>query len=137
VFYLDDGIHRLDDRGLFRKESTPLAPEQLALRKQVYKQAVAEPDRFDMNDWERRYRYPNGSCSTTRCAAGWAQFLARGAVYPEGDEPLGIPPVDDDAIVLLGLTEAEYNGGHDADEGLFYLEDDEAVERLRKLAREN
>jgi hypothetical protein len=121
----------------FRDPSVPLTLEQLTLRKQVYKQISTDPETFFMNTWER-LRSTGGACKTTRCVAGWAQFFVRGAVYEEGSEPLGIPPVDTDAIILLGLTEDEYDsiGCGYFDEGLFYLDEDAALERMRQLAQE-
>ena len=44
--------------------------------------------------------------------------------------------VEDDAIGLLGLTEAEFDppGNNEADEQLFYLNDEDALARMRELA---
>jgi hypothetical protein len=127
----------------FRDPATPLGPEQAELRKLTLKTIEADPRGLDMGNWERRKQPNQHFCGTTRCVAGWAQYLARGAVYADGDKALGIPPVDRDAIGLLGLTAAEYGAGdlgphaldtvHDG--ALFYLTEDEALERLRELAR--
>src|ERR1700679_572181 len=106
----------------FRDPSTPLSIEQSELRKRTLKEIESDPRGFDMNSWEI-HRHPNQHyCGTTRCIAGWAQFLARGAVYEYGDKALGIPHVDDDAIGLLGLTAVEFGGTDPADDdGLFYV----------------
>ena len=104
----------MDD--LFRDRHTDLTEGQLELRKRVLHQVETEPETFCMLDWEI-----GGGCRTTRCIAGWAQFLARGEVTGT---------VEDDAIGLLGLTEAEYNPrGENC--ALFYLSNADALTRLR------
>jgi hypothetical protein len=121
---------------MFREPSTPLEPEQMAMRKQVLEQIELYPHSFDMTDWEfipEEYADPK-TCHTTRCMAGWAQYFARGEVFEFGNFVLGIPPVYEDAILLMGFTEAEFGYDPDHDEnGLFYLSDTEAVQRLRQL----
>ena len=130
----------------FRPAATPLTPEQLELRKLVYKQASNHPGTFAMGWWEVHYTadgkttWPNTPreevCNTTRCIAGWAQFLARGKVSEHN--------VEYDAIRLLGISRAEWrmtggtceeHAGADVT-GLFYATDTEALEALRKLAGE-
>jgi hypothetical protein len=121
----------------FRDPAVPLSPAQLELRVLVYEQALRDPGSFDMRDWERTpwsLRWSESRCKTTRCVAGWAQFIRRGKVYEDGNEELGIPPVDADATGLLGLTEDEYGGDAYGADGLFYLDDEDALERLRELA---
>lgn len=125
----------------FRDPAVPLAPEQLELRKRVLKQIEYDPESYDMGDWERIYWERSYSpCRTTRCIAGWAQYLARGEVNMRGTARRGIPDVTWDAIRLLGLTAAEF-GTDDPDDrwfgpaaGLFYLDDEAALGRLRELA---
>lgn len=129
----------LGETMVFRDPSVPLGFEQLALRRQTYKQITAHPDTFNMSDWEQVF-YDLGhvldenSCRTTRCIAGWGQFLARGEVTMAS---FTRPVVEVDAVALFGLTEEEYYGpGNehgDEDFALFYLPDDPAVERLREL----
>ena len=126
----------------FRDPKTPLAPEQLELRKRVLKQIEYELASFDMRSWEKIIpgwgnQHGRESCKTTRCLAGWAQFLARGAVFEYGTDDRRIVPVDDDAIALLGLTADEYGTDDLSDEGnaLFYLSDDDALARMRELAQ--
>jgi len=123
----------------FRDPATPLGIKQAELRKRTLKEIENDPAGFDMTEWEHR-KQPNQykNCNTTRCIGGWAQFLARGAVYEDGDEAAGIPPTYLDAIGLLGLTVAEYGsdkpGLHGDPGALFFLPGDQAVERLRELA---
>ena len=125
----------------FRDSDVPLAPDQLELRKLTLKTIEADPGGFNMEDWEweeeEEYRLGRGVCRTTRCGAGWAQYLARGAVYEDGDVGLGIPPVDQDAIQLLGLTVEEY-GTNDIEGiqngALFYATRERFIQRLRGLA---
>jgi hypothetical protein len=124
----------------FRDPYVPLAPEQLELRKLTLKQIETDPDGFDMSQWEKQHfnMPPFPFCRTTRCVAGWAQFLARGAVYEYGvyeNSRQIIPPVDRDAIVLLGLTMVEY-GSDDLEGtcGLFFMPGSEVLERMRELA---
>lgn len=123
---------------IFRDPAVPLGSDELERRRQVYKQAVAHPDTFDMRDWETvaydLRDWPGGtpSCRTTRCIAGWAQFFARGEV--NSDDILQ-PDVAADAVTVLALTEDEYFGPVNIDEdyALFYLPDDVALARLREL----
>jgi len=120
----------------YRDENTPLTPEQLALRKDVYRVIVTQPRQFRMDSWE----VPHGGegCKTTRCVAGWARFIARGKVYGDGS-------IEHDAIRLLGLTRADYLGdsAHLGDDDvllydeLFYTSEADATERMRKLAGED
>jgi hypothetical protein len=126
----------------FRDPAVPLTPDQLHLRKLAYKTIVADPEGFDISDWERHYKHHIG-CRTTRCIAGWGQYLARGAVYAYGfscpGEPDYIPEVVEDAIALFGLTAVEYGSDltdDDDDGGLFYLPAPLALARLRELAGE-
>lgn len=118
----------------FRNPAVPLSPGQLKLRQQVLEQVEKHPDTFNMSDWE----YTDTTCSTTRCVAGWAQYLARGKVTfgakDHRPERRG-PQVELDAVGLLGLTEEEYyQRDHD---GLFYTSDSWALPWLRELAEEN
>ncbi len=123
----------MPDSPLFRNPAVPLTEDQIHLRKLTFKTIVAFPDDFCMNDWERKFE-GGGQCRTTRCIAGWAQYLARGAVYEHGDITQGIPPVDEDAIELLGITVDEY--GSDDVNDVNDEDDDKAVERMRLLAGE-
>ena len=120
----------MDD--LFRDRHTDLTEGQLLLRKQVLHQVETEPETFCMLDWEI-----GGGCRTTRCIAGWAQFLARGRCTVD-DDGVSSKDVQDDAIALLGLTEAEFDppGNNEADEQLFYLNDEDALTRLRQLCED-
>jgi hypothetical protein len=118
-----------EDDYAYRDPAVPLTEDQLLLRKKVLHQVETEPETFYMGDWERE-----GSCGTTRCIAGWAQFLARGQVCYFGNEQ-GLPDVEEDAIELLGLTENEYAGDPAAGSGLFYTSNDEALQQLRELAK--
>lgn len=122
----------MNHTGTFRNPTVPLTEMQKWLRKRVLRQAVKEPATFNMTSWEN-------DCDTTRCIAGWAQFLVEGTVTP-GTE-CGRAAVD-----LLGLTAEEYYGAGNAlasyraqynerDNGLFFTLESEALERLRKLAR--
>jgi hypothetical protein len=122
----------------FRDPSVPVTPEQLAMRKRVYQQVKQHPETFYMGCWEDIAREIRGvQCNTTRCIGGWAQFFARGHVYQTADPYRAIPVVEEDAVVLMGLSEEEYGAAVlDDDDGLFYLDDAEAVERLRILADE-
>ena len=118
---------------VFRDPAVPLSPGQAEMRKRVLKEIEKDPGGFDMSSWESGWRTGCGQCGTTRCIAGWAQYLERGAVYENG---LGrdVPSVWSDAIGLLGLTFAEYTGEVAGDDDLFYMDDDQALERLRELA---
>jgi hypothetical protein len=119
----------------FRNPHTPLTPAQMELRKMVLKVIEVDPSGFDMGEWE----YSELGCETTRCGAGWAQFLARGAVYEYGlfdeDGRQIIPPVDEDAIELLGLTKEEYGTDYSEDKynALFFTSDSEFIRRMREL----
>lgn len=140
-----DYYHVAQDKD-FRKAGEPLTEDQLLLRKQVLHQAENEPSSFDMGDWEQvKKRYDPFTddlvCTTTRCIAGWAQYLVRGYVRQYTTRE-GLS-CERDAIGLLGITEEEWGaepcecGGNGCnDEGLFYLDDEDALARLRKLAGE-
>lgn len=132
-------LYDLGDRGLdqtshicnFRDPDAPLTVEQSDMRKRVNKTIHDERDAFDMGTWEKNLRYdretgkPLTDCKTTRCVAGWAQFYARGKVY--------IDTVEQAAITALGLTREEF-GGHELTSQLFYLRDDDALDRMEALA---
>jgi hypothetical protein len=105
---------------LFRPEGEPLTEAQRELRWQVLKQISNEPETLDMAAWEEK-----GRCGTTRCIAGWAQFIVRGEVRRLY--------IKHDAIRLLGLTMDEYYGHGEAG-GLFYLDDAAALARMQELA---
>jgi hypothetical protein len=122
---------------VFRDPSVPVTPEQMALRKRVYRQVKRHPETFYMGSWEEIPPANGTECNTTRCIGGWAQFFARGHVYQTADPARNIPVVEEDAVILMGLSEEEYGCSDlNDDEGLFYLDDDEAVERMRVLAGE-
>ena len=125
----------------YRDPEVPLAPEQLELRKRVLKEIENDPAAFSMSSWEANYHSFNlrtrayDVCTTTRCIAGWAQFLARGRCTAD-DDGVSSEDLENDAIALLGLTEAEFDppGNDQADDQLFYMNDDDALARLRELA---
>lgn len=113
---------------VFRDPDVPVSPEAMELRRRVLKQAENEPATFDMRFWVWPVAtiLPLG-CETTRCAAGWAVFLA------------GVPDSEVEeygytfkGIQVLELTEAEYMGGRE--DGLFYTSNADALARLRELA---
>jgi len=113
---------------IFRDPATPLSLEQRELRKQVYKQIDADPDTFDMSSWESSVDVTGARCGTTRCVAGWAQFFARGEVFPHD-----AVSVKQDAITLLGLTHDEYYCGGFV---LFYTSNERALAWMKQLAGE-
>lgn len=110
----------------FRPADVPLTAEQAELRRLVHKQVRTHPDTFDMEDWEFTLyplvRFPWDTCRTTRCIAGWAQYLARGRVSSG--------TVVEDAVRLLGITKAEWEG-REGDEELFW--DDNGPRILERL----
>jgi hypothetical protein len=118
-----------DERIPWRDPGTAVTAEQLELRRMVLKQAEANPGTFDMGYWEL-----DQECGTTRCVAGWAQFLVRGEVFPNGDTEQGIPVTGMDAITLLGLSYDDFYRGSGLTSGLFYARESGALEQLRKLA---
>jgi len=120
---------------VFRDPSVPVTAKQLALRKRVYQQARQHPDSLDMDCWEGALKVCGDTCHTTRCIGGWAQFFVRGHVYQAADPLRNIPVVEVDAVILMGLSEEEFGAADlNDDDGLFYLDDEEAVERMRVLA---
>jgi hypothetical protein len=114
----------------FRDPQAPLAPEQSAMRKAVLKQIEYDPKSFNMGSWQSVPTITETSCHTTRCLAGWAEFLATGKVQTGEDfsdkfhERIGIE--------LLGLTSDEYYRGDGG--ALFFAGHEEALERMRKIA---
>lgn len=118
----------------FRDRNTPLTLEQSEMRKMVHKQITYDPGSLDMSAWEfipqawvsELARMTDVACGTTRCVAGWAQYLARGYV-DRGT-------VMQDAVRALGLTWAEYRGGDPATVGLFHTYNADAVKRMAWLA---
>lgn len=102
----------------FRDPGTPLAPGQLQHRKAVLAAVTDNPESFDMTQW-----FARKGCTTTRCVAGWSQFLAAGRV--------NLATVSVDAIRNMGLTEAEFFSVRN---GLFYCDEDQALAALKRLA---
>src|ERR1700733_5603576 len=129
----------------FRDPGVPLTLEQSHLRKLTLKTIEADPGSFNMSFWERERSVSKDLCGTTRCLAGWAQFLVRGGVYvfdtggvrvagSVNRAPYGALPAQEDAIALLGLTEEEFGGSSPLDvRGLFYQAETVAVARMRGL----
>jgi hypothetical protein len=118
--------------------------ENIELAKLILKQIDAFPESFDMNSW-----VAVSPCGTVACIAGhamllsgysWGKTLHPGGYYisrftrPDGTV------VDDNQTEgqkLLGLADDEYFTEYAGDPmGLFWLENDEAVARLRSLAGE-
>lgn len=123
----DDNLKSLE--GLpFRDPETPLSESARWLRREVLRQVEDEPSLFEMFDWEHA-----STCGTTRCVGGWAQYLARGRVYPYGSKAKNMPDTEYDAVALLEITEAEFYTVPGRD-GLFFTDNDTALARLRKLA---
>jgi len=120
----------------FRNPATPLTDEQRFFRRETLAEIEANPELFDMYDWSRTRKTADG-CRTTRCVAGWAQFLRRGRVYPDGGltaDLRRVPPADEDAVLLMGLTEDEFYNGSRVNQGLWFTHESDALDRLRKLA---
>lgn len=123
----------LEDKAMeFRNPGTPLTDEQKILRKEVYRQISDEPESLYMNNWEGYMP----TCGTTRCVAGWAQHFMTGQMVNR-------MTVKQDAVTGLGLTEAEYFGRTyyrdqeaEFESSLFYLSNEEALERMRQLVEE-
>jgi len=118
----------------FRDPAVPLTDEQRFFRREALAEITAHPEAFSMIDW-----VSHTECGTTMCLAGTVQWIRRGKVYPDGipDSATSgwrIPPADEEAVALLGLTEAEY---HDCDfrDGLWFTHEADALARLRKLAQ--
>jgi hypothetical protein len=119
----------------WRHPGTPLTAEQSEHRKLVLKQITAAPGAFDMNSWEHApaeweallaQANGDGYCGTTRCIAGWSQYMVRGYVKQA--------TVQQDAVNAMGLTWKEYREGGSVAVGLFHTTNDDAVDRLSKLA---
>lgn len=83
----------------------------------------ATPESFDMSTWEAHN--PELKCGTTRCVAGWAQFIHEGRVeFDSGG---------DDNVEVRG---ARYLGINTRDaDGLFYGGEERAKLALGYLAR--
>jgi hypothetical protein len=107
----------------FRSEDTPLTEAQICLRSRVLEHIENYPESFDMADWENTVA---ASCKTTRCIAGWAEFLSRGSVMAD----VMAQEHDKAGIELLGLTISEYR---ESGKFLFYTTNEEALERMRDL----
>jgi hypothetical protein len=100
----------------------------------VLKQATEFPETFSMDDWVQEK-----VCGTAACIAGHAMLFSgysfqrdehEGYVFirPDGSQ---VSEEANEAISLLGLTDEEFCP--EGEDGLFYLDDDEALERLREL----
>ncbi len=126
---------------MFRQPSTPLTAAQAMMRKKVYDQISKHPDQFDMGWWESPFMrfkvfgdqlVEENTCGTTRCVAGWAQFMAKGEVDSY--------TVVEDAIREMGLTKEEYygtaEGQIDYSVKLFHVNDSDAVAWLKRLVEE-
>lgn len=113
---------------VFRDPQVPLTEGQKLIRKKVYHQITTEPDTFNMYAWEV---LQSGSCGTTRCLAGWAVHFSGG----KGIRRMTPTRVVREAIIALGLTEAEYYG--DDEHGVvFYTDSENAYERMGRLAED-
>jgi hypothetical protein len=117
---------------MFRDKNTPLTETQKLLRKDTLYHIELFPNQFNMQHWDSsEYNASqlneNDLCTTVRCIAGWALFLAGKPVgHPESDIV-----VQNRAIECLGLTEDEYRTNHGE---LFYIFDAEvAVREFREL----
>ena len=120
----------------FRKPGVAVTPEQMLVRKQTYEQVTEQPKTFAMTSWENEQAGAidaggsGPSCRTTRCLAGWAQYLVRGVVI----QHIGFEDdVNYDAIRVMGLSEEEYYRYGRG--GLFFTGDQEAVRWLAELAQ--
>ena len=126
----------------FRSPLEPLTEDQILLRKQVFHQIESEPGVLDMGTWEC-FAPSYSACKTTRCLAGWAVHL--GGIDPRTFSKVAPVPLNFDhhglthnqwealGVLLMGLTKAEYEGEAGETE-LFFCNDENATERMRKLA---
>lgn len=105
----------------------------LALAEKVLGTIEAHPGLLDMTEWAAP-----AECGTSACISGHAMLECGYRVKWTGTEPAFFRP--DGSQVhseewegrdLLGLTDEEYQEGMPGE--LFYLEDEEAVARLREL----
>lgn len=106
--------------------------ENKELGRLVLRQVTEFPESFDMGDWAG-----SNACGTTACIAGWAMFFSGYEVnrYSCFIRPDGSMVTDDEAEGrgLLGLSQEELYVS-DEDDGLFYIDKDEAIRRLAELA---
>lgn len=98
------------------------SPQEVA--QMVLDQVTNYPETHEQGNWEHT------NCQTTRCIAGWAQYLVRGFVNA-GDNSRGDrPSVALDAAKLLGFRAISEDWGR-----LFYdMNNDRVVRALRYLA---